>query len=193
MLFRSAELHHDNAITTIHRAGLFLKAASSVVGAGDGIALEKLDRRSDHEVELAAVIGRTARRVSRADALAHVSGYCVGLDITIRGSEERSLRKSVDSYTVLGPYLVSADDVGSPDDLDVRLSVNGELRQSSNTRFLIKKVAELIEFASSFYTLYPGDVLMTGTPEGVAPIYPGDTIEATISRIGTMRVAVRAA
>ena len=188
-----ADLHHDNAITTIHRAGLFLKAASSVVGAGDGIALEKLDRRSDHEVELAAVVGRTARRISRADALAYVAGYCVGLDITIRGSEERSLRKSVDSYTVIGPYLVSADEVGSPDDLDVRLSVNGELRQSSNTRLLIKKVAELIEFASSFYTLYPGDVLMTGTPEGVAPIYPGDTIEATIDRIGTMRVAVRAA
>jgi 2,4-diketo-3-deoxy-L-fuconate hydrolase len=188
-----AGLHHDNAIATIHRAGLFLKAASSVVGAGDGIALEKLDRRSDHEVELAAVIGRTARRIGRADALAYVAGYCVGLDITIRGSEERSLRKSVDSYTVIGPYLVSADEVGSPDDLDLHLSVNGEPRQSSNTRFLIKKVAELIEFASSFYTLHPGDVLMTGTPEGVAPIYPGDTIEATIDRIGTMRVAVRAA
>jgi 2-keto-4-pentenoate hydratase/2-oxohepta-3-ene-1,7-dioic acid hydratase in catechol pathway len=186
-----AALHHDTAINTIHRAGLFLKAPSSVVGAGDGIALEMLDRRSDHEVELAVVIGRTARRVTRADALEHVAGYCIGLDITIRGSEERSLRKSIDTYTVLGPYLVTADDVGSPDDLDLSLSVNGERRQSSNTRFLIKKVAELVEFASSFYTLYPGDVLMTGTPEGVAPIYPGDTIEATISRIGTMRVAVR--
>jgi len=188
-----AQLHHDNAISTIHRAGLFLKAASSVVGAGDGIALEQLDRRSDHEVELAVVIGRTARRVARADALNHVAGYCIGLDITIRGSEERSLRKSVDTYTVLGPYLVTADDVGSPNDLDLQLSVNGELRKSSNTGFLIKNVAELIEFASSFYTLYPGDVLMTGTPEGVAPIYPGDTIEATISRIGSMRVGVRAA
>lgn len=187
------DLHHDTAIVTIHRAGLFLKASSSVVGAGDGIALEKLDRRSDHEVELAVVIGREARHVTRADALAHVAGYCIGLDITIRGSEERSLRKSVDTYTVLGPYMVTADEVGSPDDLDLRLSVNGELRQHSNTRFLIKKVAELIEFASSFYTLHPGDVLMTGTPEGVAPIYPGDTIEATISRIGTMRVGVRAA
>jgi 2-keto-4-pentenoate hydratase/2-oxohepta-3-ene-1,7-dioic acid hydratase in catechol pathway len=188
-----AQLHHDNTIGTIHHAGLFLKAASSVVGAGDGIALEKLDRRSDHEVELAVIIGRTARRVTRADALAHVAGYCIGFDITIRGSEERSLRKSVDTYTVLGPHLVTADEVGSPDDLDLSLSVNGELRQSSNTRFLIKNVAELIEFASSFYTLYPGDVLMTGTPEGVAPIYSGDTIEATISRIGTMRVGVRAA
>jgi len=188
-----AQLHHDNAITTIHRAGLFLKAASSVVGAGDGIALEMLDRRSDHEVELAVVIGRRARRVTRADALGHVAGYCIGFDITIRGSEERSLRKSVDTYTVLGPYLVTADEVGSPDDLDLSLSVNGELRQHSNTRFLIKNVAELIEFASSFYTLYPGDVLMTGTPEGVAPIYPGDTIEGTIGRIGVMRVGVRAA
>ena len=92
---------------------------------------------------------------------------------------------------MLGPYLVPPE-VGSPN-LDLSLSVNAELRQSSNTRFLIRNVAELIEFASSFYTLYPGDVVMTGTPEGVAPIYPGDTIEATISRIGTMRVSVRAA
>ena len=186
-----AQLHHDNAINTIHRAGLFLKASSSVVGAGDGIALAMLDRRTDHEIELAVVVGRRARHVSRAEALSYVAGYCIGLDITVRGSEERSLRKSIDSYTVLGPYLVTADEVGSPDDLDLRLSVNGDERQSSNTRFLIKKVAELIEFASSFYTLYPGDVLMTGTPEGVAPLYPGDTIEATISRIGTMRVAIR--
>jgi len=188
-----ADLHHGKPIATIHQVGLFLKAASSVVGAGDGIALEMLDRRSDHEVELAVVIGRRARRVKRKDALDYVAGYCIGFDITIRGSEARSLRKSVDTYTVLGPYLVTADEVGSPDDLDLSLSVGGELRQQSNTRHLIKKVSELIEFASSFYTLYPGDILMTGTPEGVAPIYPGDTIQATISRIGTMTVSVRAA
>jgi 2-keto-4-pentenoate hydratase/2-oxohepta-3-ene-1,7-dioic acid hydratase in catechol pathway len=186
-------LHHNNTITSIHSAGLFLKATSSIVGAGDGIALEMLDRRSDHEVELAVIIGRRARRVKRTDALAHVAGYCIGFDITIRGAEERSLRKSIDTYTVLGPYLVTADEVGSPDDLDLSLSVGGETRQHSNTRHLIKKVAELIEYASAFYTLFPGDILMTGTPEGVAPIYPGDTIEATISRIGTMRVGVRAA
>jgi len=188
-----ADLHHNNAITTIHKAGLFLKAASSVVGAGDGIALEMPDRRSDHEVELAVVIGRRARRVKRKDALDCVAGYCIGFDITVRGSEERSLRKSLDTYTVLGPYLVTADEVGSPDDLDLSLSVGGQVRQQSNTRHLIKKVAELIEYATAFYTLFPGDILMTGTPEGVAPIYPGDTIEATISRIGSMRVCVRAA
>lgn len=186
-------LHHENTITTIHKAGLFLKATSSLVGAGDGIALEMLDRRSDHEIELAVVIGRRARRVTRKDALDYVAGYCIGFDITIRGSEERSLRKSLDSYTVLGPYLVTADEVGSPDDLDLTLSVGGQVRQQSNTRHLIKKVAELIEYATAFYTLFPGDILMTGTPEGVAPIYPGDTIEATISRIGSMRVGVRAA
>src|SRR5215471_3777716 len=140
-----AQLHHDNAINSIHRAGLFLKAASSVVGAGDGVALAMLDRRTDHEIELAVVIGRRARHVSRVDALTYVAGYCIGLDITIRGSEERSLRKSIDSYTVLGPWLVTADDVGSPDDLDLCLSVNGDERQASNTQFLIKKVAELIE------------------------------------------------
>jgi 2-keto-4-pentenoate hydratase/2-oxohepta-3-ene-1,7-dioic acid hydratase in catechol pathway len=188
-----ADLHHHNTITTIHKAGLFLKAASSVVGAGDGIALEMLDRRSDHEVELAVVIGRRARRVKRKDALEHVAGYCIGFDITIRGSEERSLRKSVDTYTVLGPYLVTADEVGSPDDLDVMLAVGGQIRQQSNTRHLIKGVAELIEYATAFYTLFPGDILMTGTPEGVAPIYPGEQIEGTISRIGSMKVAVRAA
>ena len=188
-----ADLHHNNTISTIHTAGLFLKATSSLVGAGDGIALERLDRRSDHEVELAVIIGRRARRVKRRDALDCVAGYCIGFDITIRGSEERSLRKSVDTYTVLGPSLVTADEVGSPDDLDLTLSVGGEVRQQSNTRHLIRKVAELIEYATSFYTLFPGDILMTGTPEGVAPIYPGDEITATISRIGSMKVAVRAA
>jgi 2-keto-4-pentenoate hydratase/2-oxohepta-3-ene-1,7-dioic acid hydratase in catechol pathway len=131
--------------------------------------------------------------VKRKDALEYVAGYCIGLDITIRGSEERSLRKSVDTYTVLGPYLVTADEVGSPDDLDLMLSVGGEVRQQSNTRHLIKKVAELIEYATAFYTLFPGDILMTGTPEGVAPIYPGDEILGTIGRIGSMKVRVRAA
>src|SRR5215831_9048341 len=188
-----AHLHHDNAINTIHRAGLFLKAASSVVGAGDGVALAMPDRRTDHEVELAVIVGRRARHVTRADALSYVAGYCIGLVITVRGSEERSLRKSIDTYTVLGPYLVTADEVGSPDDLDLMLSVGGEVRQKSNTRNLIKGVAELIEYATTFYTLFPGDILMTGTPEGVAPIYPGDELVGTISRIGSMKVRVRAA
>jgi 2-keto-4-pentenoate hydratase/2-oxohepta-3-ene-1,7-dioic acid hydratase in catechol pathway len=186
-------LHHKNPINTIHQAGLFLKATSALAGAGEGIALRKLDRRNDHEIELVFVIGRTARDVSRRDALEYVAGYAIGLDITIRGPEERSLRKSADSYAILGPWLVTADEVPEPDVLDLDLSVNGQPRQKSNTRNMILGVRELIELASSFYTLHPGDVFFTGTPEGVSPIEPGDTIVASIDRIGSMVVHVRAA
>jgi 2-keto-4-pentenoate hydratase/2-oxohepta-3-ene-1,7-dioic acid hydratase in catechol pathway len=190
-----SQLHHGNEGHTapIHSAGLFLKASSALVGPGEGITLRKLDRRNDHEVELAVVIRREARNVSRGDALGHVAGYAIGLDITIRGPEERSLRKSPDSYAVLGPWLVTPDEIANAGDLDLRIAVNGEQRQSSNTRYLILGVAELIEYASSFYTLYPGDIIMTGTPEGVSPIQPGDIISAYIECIGTMEVKVRAA
>lgn len=190
-----SNLHHNTAshTITIHSAGLFLKATSSLVGAGQGVAVRKPDRRTDHEVELAVVIGRTASHVRKEDALAYVAGYSIGLDITIRGSEDRSFRKSPDSYSVLGPYLVTADEIQNPGALDLYISVNGQERQRSNTRYLILGVQELIELASSFYTLYPGDVIYTGTPEGVSPIEPGDHIVATIEQIGTMSVDVRAA
>ena len=190
-----AALHQNNPghTLTIHNAGLFLKATSSLVGPGDGVVIRRADRRTDHEVELAFVIGRTASRVPRAEALHYVAGYTIGLDITIRGSEDRSFRKSADSYSVLGPWLVTADEIPDPGALDLEIAVNGETRQKSNTRHLILGVAELIELASSFYTLHPGDVIFTGTPEGVSPIEPGDSIVATIERIGTMEVGVRAA
>ena len=190
-----SQIHHGNVAhtITIQSAGLFLKATSSLVGPGEGVALRKLDRRTDHEVELAFVVGKEARNVSAANALEYVAGYAIGLDITIRGSEDRSFRKSPDSYSVLGPWLVTADEIPDPGSLDLHISVNGEQRQQSNTRYLILGVAELLELASSFYTLYPGDVIYTGTPEGVSPIEPGDRIVATIQRIGTMEVAVRAA
>jgi 2-keto-4-pentenoate hydratase/2-oxohepta-3-ene-1,7-dioic acid hydratase in catechol pathway len=188
-------IHNNNpALTvTIHSAGVFLKATSSLVGPGEGIAVRKPDRRTDHEVELAFVIGKRARNVLSADALQYVAGYAIGLDITIRGTEDRSLRKSPDTYSVLGPWLVTADEIPDPGTLDLEISVNGEQRQKSNTRNLILGVAELIELASSFYTLEAGDVVFTGTPEGVSPIEPGDRIVATIDRIGTMEVSVRAA
>jgi 2-keto-4-pentenoate hydratase/2-oxohepta-3-ene-1,7-dioic acid hydratase in catechol pathway len=190
-----SQIHHGNVAhtITIHSAGLFLKATSSLVGPGEGVALRKLDRRTDHEVELAVVVGMEARNVAAANALKYVAGYSIGLDITIRGSEDRSFRKSPDSYSVLGPWLVTADEIPDPGSLDLQIAVNGEQRQKSNTRYLILGVAELIELASSFYTLYPGDVIYTGTPEGVSPIEPGDRIVATIQRIGTMDIAVRAA
>ncbi|HLK47922.1 MAG TPA: fumarylacetoacetate hydrolase family protein [Bryobacteraceae bacterium] len=188
-------LHNNNPalMKSINEIGLFLKANSSLAGPGEGIALRMLDRRNDHEVELAFVIGKEARHVSRADAMQYVAGYSIGLDITIRGQEDRSFRKSPDTYTVLGPWFVTADEIADPGALDLSITVNGQTRQSSNTRNMILGVPELIEFATRFYTLYPGDVVITGTPEGVSPIVPGDKIVATIEKIGSMEVAVRAA
>ena len=188
-------LHQNNPAhtVTIHTAGLFLKATSSLVGPGEGVVIRKPDRRTDHEVELAVVIGKEGSNIPRADAMEYIAGYTIGLDITIRGSEDRSFRKSVDTHSVLGPWLVTADEIADPGDLDLEIAVNGEQRQKSNTSRLILSVPELIELASSFYTLYPGDVIFTGTPEGVSPIEAGDEIVATIEQIGTMRVRVRAA
>jgi len=186
-----ANLHHDNRINEIHRAGLFLKATSSLAGAADGIVLNQPDRRTDHEIELAVVIGRQAKDVKAADALSYVAGYCIGLDITIRGPEERSMRKSPDSYSVLGPWLVTADELPDPSQLGLELTVNGATKQKSCTADLILDVPALIEFATRFYTLHPGDILFTGTPEGVGPIQPGDTLCARIDRVGELAVLVR--
>ncbi len=188
-------LHNNNPALkqSIDTMGLFLKATSSVVGAGEGIALRKLDRRNDHEVELAFVIGKSGNNIPAEEAMQYVAGYSIGLDITIRGPEDRSFRKSPDTYSVLGPWLVTSDEIDHPGELDLSISVNGEVRQQSNTRNLIFGVARLIEFASSFYTLYPGDIFMTGTPEGVSQISPGDSIVAYIEKIGTMEVTVHAA
>src|SRR5438105_8625739 len=133
----NAQLHHDSQRHTapIHQMGLFLKASSSLVGPREGIALRKLERRNDHEVELAVVIGKQANNVPAGGAMKYVAGYAIGLDITVRGPEERSLRKSADSYTVLGPWLVTADEIPNPGNLDLKIAVNGEERQNSNTKY----------------------------------------------------------
>lgn len=183
-------IHHGNLIQEIHKAGMFLKATSALVGPGEGVKLVHTDRRNDHEVELALVIGKTARNVKAAQAPDCIAGYCIGLDMTIRGPEERSLRKSPDSYCVLGPWLVTRDEVPDPGQLSVRIAVNDTVKQDAHTSDLILNVAELIEWGSSFYTLYPGDVILTGTPQGVGPVRPGDTMLATIERIGSMQVRV---
>jgi 2-keto-4-pentenoate hydratase/2-oxohepta-3-ene-1,7-dioic acid hydratase in catechol pathway len=183
-------IHHGNLVNEIHKAGMFLKATSAVVGPGEGVKLVHTDRRNDHEVELALVIGRTAKNVNAAAALDYIAGYCIGLDMTIRGPEERSLRKSPDSYCVLGPWLATPDEVGDPGSLQVSITVNGEPRQDESTSDLILGVGELIAWGSSFYTLHPGDVILTGTPQGVGPVKPGDTMHARIDRIGAMQVRV---
>jgi 2,4-didehydro-3-deoxy-L-rhamnonate hydrolase len=176
----------------IGEAGMFLKANSSLVGPSEGIAVRFPDRRSDHEVELVIVVGKGGSDIPQSRALDHVACYCLGLDITVRGREDRSFRKSVDGYAVAGPWMVTADEIANPDALPLTLEVNGEIRQDSNTNMLIYDCRRLIEFASSFYTLYPGDLIYTGTPEGVGPVKPGDTIVCRSSPVlGELKIAVR--
>lgn len=180
-------------VRRIEETGLFLKATSSLTGASGPIRLAFPERRTDHEIELAVVIGRKCRDVATHEALSVVAGYCIGLDITIRGPEERSMRKSIDSYSVLGPWLVTPDELGSPEGLALSLNVNGEPRQRANTRDLILNVPSLIAMASRWYTLEPGDVIFTGTPEGVGPLQPGDRLHATIDGLGALDMRIEAA
>jgi len=186
-----AGIHFGREIKTIDDYGLFLKASSSLVGCDEGVVVGRAPRRIDHEVELAVVIGPGGRDIAEADALSHVAGYMIGLDMSVRGTEDRSYRKSLDSFTVLGAHLVTADEIADPGALDLGLSVNGEVRQASNTRHLIYDIPKLIAYASAAYTLDAGDVILTGTPEGVGPVHPGDTMSARIEGIGRMEVAVR--
>jgi 2-keto-4-pentenoate hydratase/2-oxohepta-3-ene-1,7-dioic acid hydratase in catechol pathway len=185
-----AQINHGKTYTELDKFGLFLKAGSSLIGASEEIVLPFADRRTDHEVELAVVIGRQGRRIRREEALDHVFGYSIGLDMTVRGPEFPGFRKSADTFAVLGPWIVTADEIADPNALDLSIRVNGEQRQQSNTRYLIYNVQRLIEYASAMYTLYPGDVIMTGTPAGVSPVTWGDTLEATVQGVGSMTVRV---
>jgi 2,4-diketo-3-deoxy-L-fuconate hydrolase len=186
-------VYHGGKIRSIEEQGLFLKATSALVGSSEGVAVRFPDRRTDHEAELGLVIGRTAANVSEADALSYVAGYAIALDMVVRGSEDRSFRKSIDSYAVLGPWLVTADELGDPTALDFALSVNGENRQTANTKDMIVSIRRQIAWASEWYTLHPGDIIMTGTPAGVGRVQPGDMMTVRFERIGTMTVPVRAA
>jgi 2-keto-4-pentenoate hydratase/2-oxohepta-3-ene-1,7-dioic acid hydratase in catechol pathway len=182
----------DAAIAAAMSIGLFLKANSSLAGPSEGIALRMMERQIDYEVELAVIVGKQGLNIRRDDALKYVGGYAVALDVTPHGKEERSLRKSCETYSVIGPWLVTADEIPDPANLNLRLDVNGERRQDGNTRQMIRDVAALIEYASSFYTLYPGDIFLSGTPAGVGPMRPGDELNASIEKIGSMSVSVRA-
>ena len=181
---------HEGFATPIDKYGLFLKSQTGVIGAGEKVRLHWDGRRNDHEVELAIVIGKGGKTIAREDALNHVAGYCIGLDMTVRGTEDRSFRKAADTYSVLGPWLVTADEIPDPGVLDFGIEVNGEKRQRSNTSQLICDCRDLIVRASRVYALHPGDVIMTGTPDGVGEVTSGDVMHAWIDKIGAMDVAI---
>ncbi|MGE0231437.1 MAG: fumarylacetoacetate hydrolase family protein [Flavobacteriaceae bacterium] len=172
--------------------GLFLKANSALAGPGDGIPIRLPGRRCDHEVEIALIIGRTGRNIPLAEARRFVAGYMIGLDMTYRGIEDRSYRKSADGFCLLGPWMATPDEIDDPDDIEFWLAVNGTERQRSSTAFLTVGISELIALASAMYTLHPGDVIMTGTPEGVGPVVAGDTVTAGAAGIGEMTVKILA-
>lgn len=182
---------------TAREQGFFLKAPGSVVGANQTIYLPHGSiRRFDHESELAVIIGRGGRDIPRARAMEHVFGYACLIDATMRiekdvAEEERSMRKSFEGFTPLGPWIVTADDVPEPGKLDNRLWVNGELRQQANTCDMIVDIPEMIELVSSVLSLQPGDVIASGTPEGVGPFKSGDTLKIAIERVGEMTLEVR--
>ena len=169
----------------------FLKAPNTLIGHR-GFTRRPRDAAFMHyECELAVIIGKTAKNVARGDAMGFVAGYTVANDYAVRDYLENWYRpnlrvKNRDTCTVLGPWFVPAANVADPHVLDLRTSVNGRLTQSGNTRDLINDVPALIEYLSSFMTLSPGDVILTGTPEGVVNVNPGDEVVTEIDGIGRL-------
>lgn len=171
--------------------GFFLKANSSLSGPSDPIVLPALpDRDIHHECELAVVIGKGGRDIPRERAMEHVFGYSCLLDMVVRGREERVMRKSFDTFCPLGPHIVTADEIADHAAIDLELRVNGELRQQASTRDLIVDIPEMIAMASSVMTLYPGDIIASGTPAGVGPVVGGDVVTISISGVGEMSLPV---
>ena len=178
---------------------LFMKATSAICGPNDPIIIPRGSEKTDWEVELGVVIGKPAKYVSEADALAHVAGYCVCNDVSERAFQiERqgqwSKGKGCDNFGQTGPWLVTPDEAGDPPNLSMWLTVNGEKVQDGSTRTMVYGVAHLVSYLSQFFTLHPGDIISTGTPPGVGlgmkpPRYlkPGDVVELGIENLGQQK------
>ncbi|MET0240981.1 MAG: fumarylacetoacetate hydrolase family protein [Sphingobium sp.] len=173
--------------------GLLFKMTSANAGASDGVEMRWPERTLFHELEIAIIIGKSGTRIAAADALDYVAGYSIGLDMTMQGKEFHDFCKSFDSYGLMGPWLVTKDEIPDPSVLSFELKVNGESRTKDSVSSLALSVPMLIEFASSIMTLNPGDVIFSGTPPlQVGPVVPGDVMHARMDVIGEMTVHVRA-
>ncbi len=173
---------------------IFLKSGSSVIGPNETVEIPKEVGRVDHEVELAVVIGKKAKRVSKEHAFEYIIGYTIALDVTARDLQRADIEKrqpwyrskSFDTFTPLGPWIVTADEIPSPVHLNIELSVNGQIRQKSNTKEMVFDIPTTIEFITKYITLEPGDIISMGTPEGISPLQSGDKIISRIEKIGEL-------
>lgn len=177
---------------------LFLKPASSVIFDGDSIIYPEMSKCLHHEVELGLIVGKKCKNISQNEALNYVLGYCLALDITARDIQAEakkkgwpwSISKGFDTFAPISKVVLK-NEVEDPNNLDLSLKVNGEIKQSSNTKNLIFPVEKIIEDVSKIMTLEPGDLIMTGTPEGVDEIKKGDILEAKLGNICSLKVDVR--
>jgi 2-keto-4-pentenoate hydratase/2-oxohepta-3-ene-1,7-dioic acid hydratase in catechol pathway len=185
----------ESKMGTPERQVWFTKAQTSVNGPFDPIEIARTTMTADYEVELVAIVGKGGKHIAAADAPAAIFGYCVGNDVTERmwqhATLQWSLGKSFDTHAPMGPWIVTADELGDPHDLGLRCFVNGEKRQNSNTTHLVFNVWQQIEHLSTGMTLEPGDVLFTGTPGGIGAamdprrfLKPGDVVRCEIDRLG---------
>ncbi|ADT84864.1 fumarylacetoacetate hydrolase family protein [Thermococcus barophilus] len=178
---------------------IFLKPPSALIGPNQTIILPKKSREVHHEVELAVIIGKRGKNIPREKAMDYVLGYTILLDITARDLQWEAKRKGLpwtvakgfDTFAPIGPRIVPKEEL-DPSDLEIGLKVNGEVRQLSRTGKMIFKIPEIIEYISSIMTLEKGDIIATGTPEGVGPLRHGDTVEAWIEGIGVLKENVLA-
>ncbi len=181
----------------------FTKAISCLTGPNDEVMIPRGSQKTDWEVELGVIIGKTCRYVEQADALNHVAGYVLANDVSERAFQKElgsqwDKGKGCDTFGPVGPWLVTADEIGDPQDLDMFLDLNGQRMQTGNTSTMIFSVAECIAYVSRFITLHPGDLLITGTPPGVGEgqkpekifLEPGDEMHLGISGLGEQRQKV---
>jgi 2-keto-4-pentenoate hydratase/2-oxohepta-3-ene-1,7-dioic acid hydratase in catechol pathway len=172
---------------------VFLKAPSAISGPEEDIVLPTPEVEAGHEIhhesELVVVVGRRGKDIPEADALDHVFGYTIGLDITVRSTGDRSRRKSYDTFSPIGPWITTSDE--APEAFQIDLTVNGDdHRQHVDTKEMITPIPRIVSYASQIMTLLPGDLIFTGAPPGVGPIHRGDVLDTSISGIGSMRIAV---
>lgn len=194
----------ESGMTVPSEPVIFMKATSAIVGPDDDVLIPRGSQKTDWEVELGVVIGNTAKYVSESEAMDYVAGYCVSHDVSERAFQQErqgqwTKGKSCDTFGPIGPWLVTRDEIGDPQDLKMWLTVNGEAMQDGSTRTMVYGVAHLVSYLSQFMSLHPGDIISTGTPPGVGMgmkpqrwLNPGDVVELGIEGLGKQVQRVRA-